>query len=156
VSNSNQEEESVMQEKKVSKTGSDVKVAKTPEVKAEVKETVKEVSKKVEAAAEKTAQVVETKAKEAAKTTAKKTETAKKAVKKATAKKKEESKTSVILQFGGQEIDLSNLEERVKAQFVAEGHRAGRINLLNIYAKPEEGKAYYVVNDGKYTGSVDL
>jgi proline dehydrogenase len=143
-----------MAEKKVSKT--DVTVAKTPEVKAEVKEAAKEVSKKVEAVAEKTAEVVETKAKEAAKTTAKKAETVKKAVKKAAPKKKEESKTSLILQFAGQEIDLSNLEEKVKAQFVAEGHRAGCIKLLNIYAKPEEGKAYYVINDNKFSGEVSL
>jgi DNA topoisomerase VI subunit B len=143
-----------MAEKKVSKT--DVTVAKTPEVKAEVKEAAKEVSKKVEAVAEKTAEVVETKAKEAAKTTAKKAETVKKAVKKAAPKKKEEAKTSVVVQVLNQEFDLSDLEEKVKAQFVADGHRAGCIKLLNIYAKPEEGKAYYVVNDGKFTGSVNL
>ena len=39
--------------------------------------------------------------------------------------------------------------------FVAEGHRAGCIKTLNIYVKPEEYKAYYVIND-KFFGSVDL
>jgi hypothetical protein len=118
-----------MQKEKVSNTGSDVKVAKAPEVKAEVKEAVE---------------------------TAKKTESAKRAGRKATAKKKEESKTNIIVQVMNQEFNLSDLEEKVKAQFVADGHRAGCIKLLEIYAKPEEGKAYYVVNDGKFTGSVDL
>ena len=42
-----------------------------------------------------------------------------------------------------------------KKQFVAEGHRAGCIKTLNIYVKPEEYKAYYVIND-KFFGSVDL
>jgi hypothetical protein len=123
-----------MQKEKVSKTGSDVKVAKAPEVKAEVIEQVE-------------AEV---------KTTAKKTESVRKAAKKATAKKKEESKTNIVVQVLNQEFNLSDLEERVKAQFVADGHRAGCIKLLEIYAKPEEGKAYYVVNDGKFTGDIDL
>jgi hypothetical protein len=143
VSNSNQEEESVME--KVSTTGSDVKVAKTPEVKAEVKEVV-ETTKKAGRAV-----------KDAAKTTAKKTEAVtKKAVKKATAKKEKESKTNIVVQVLNQEFNLSDLEEKVKAQFVADGHRAGCIKLLEIYAKPEEGKAYYVVNEGKFTGDVNL
>lgn len=142
-----------MQEKKVSKTNSEVKSTKTPEVKA----VAQEVAKKVENVAEKTAQTVETKAKEAAKTTAKKAETVKKAAAKKTAtKKKEAPKTEIELQIWDKTVSLTGLEEKVKAQFVAEGHRAGRIQNLEIYAKPEEGKAYYVINDGKFSGSVDL
>jgi hypothetical protein len=137
-----------MQEKKISKTSSDVKAAKTPEVKAEVKE----VAKKVETAAEKTAQSATAAVKEAAK----KTSAVKKTVKKAAAKKKEEAKTDVIVQLWDKEFNLSALEDKVKAQFVADGHRAGCIKNLNIYAKPEEGKAYYVINDGKFTGEVYL
>jgi len=142
-----------MQEKKMSKTNTDVKQAKAPEVKAEVKEAAKEVAKKVETAAkkaetvvEKTAQAVESNAKTAVKKT-----TTKKA-----AKKKEETKVDVELQIWDKTVSLSGLEDKVKAQFVAEGHRAGCIRTLEIYAKPEEGKAYYVINDGKFTGCVDL
>jgi phage/plasmid primase-like uncharacterized protein len=134
VSNSKQEEESVMQKEKVSNTGSEVNV--------EVKEAVGTVSKVRQAKETKTA--------------AKKTETVKKAVKKATAKKEKETTTNVVVQVLNQEFNLSDLETKVKTQFVADGHRAGCIKLLEIYAKPEEGKAYYVVNDGKFTGSVDL
>jgi hypothetical protein len=137
VSNSKQEEESVMQKEKVNN------VAKTPVVKAEVKEAVAETTKKVKTAA-----------KDAVKETAKKTESVKKSVKKAAVKK--ESQTNVIVQVLNQEFSLSDLENKVKTQFVADGHRAGCIKLLEIYAKPEEGKAYYVVNEGKFTGSVDL
>ena len=65
-------------------------------------------------------------------------------------------KTEIRLQLHGNDISLTDLEEKVKAQFVAEGHRAGCIKDLTIYAKPEENKAYYVINDSKFTGNVDL
>lgn len=71
--------------------------------------------------------------------------------------KKEPVKTEIRLQIWDKdEISLTDLEERVKAQFVAEGHRAGCIKDLTIYVKPEENKAYYVINEGKFTGGVDL
>ena len=100
-----------MQNKKVNKASTDVKLAKAPDVKAEVKEAVKETAAKAEEAAKETvekateaaAEVKETaekavekaaetveKTAEAAKTTAKKTATKAKAAttKKATAAKK--------------------------------------------------------------------
>ncbi|MGN0414659.1 MAG: DUF6465 family protein [Agathobacter sp.] len=125
-----------------------------PAVKEAVKkaeETVEAVAKTTETAAKKTAEAVETKAEEV-KTAVKK------AVKKAPAKKeKEPAKTTVTLQFGDNgEADLGSLEDKIKAQFVAEGHRAGCIRNLDIYVKPEDGKAYYVVNNGKFTGNVNL
>ena len=80
----------------------------------------------------------------------------KKSAKKTTAKKeKEAAKTDIVLQYQSVETSLVSLEDKVKAQFVAEGHRAGCIRTLNIYVKPEEYKAYYVIND-KFSGSVDL
>lgn len=153
-----------MQNKKVNKASTDVKLTKAPDVKAEVKESVKEAAKKVENATKKAEAAAETtvkKAEAAAETTAKKVEakaetaaktTAKKAVKKAV---KEPAKTELIVEFQGNAASIANLEDKVKAQFVAEGHRAGCIKTLNIYIKPEDYKAYYVIND-KFTGSVDL
>lgn len=41
------------------------------------------------------------------------------------------------------------------AAYVAEGHRASAIKKLTIYLKPEERKAYYVINE-KATGDIDL
>lgn len=118
---------------------------------AKATEVVKAVEETAEAAVETAAEAVETKAEKAA-TAVKKT------AKKAPAKKeKEPAKTTMILQFGSNaEANLSSLEEKIKAQFVEEGHRAGCIRNLDIYVKPEEGKAYYVINDGKFTGSVYL
>ena len=163
-----------MQNKKVNKASTDVKLTKAPDVKAEVKESVKDAAKKVEtvaettvkkaeAAAETTAKKVEEKAETVAKKAEAKAETATKKVEKAkttdkkAAKKtvKEPAKTEFIVEFQGNAASVANLEDKVKAQFVAEGHRAGCIKTLNIYIKPEDYKAYYVIND-KFTGSVDL
>ena len=163
-----------MQNKKVNKASTDVKLTKAPDVKAEVKESVKDAAKKVETvaettvkkaevAAETTAKKVEEKAETVAKkaeakaeTATKKVEKAKTTVKKAAKKTvKEPAKTELIVEFQGNAASVANLEDKVKAQFVAEGHRAGCIKTLNIYIKPEDYKAYYVIND-KFTGSVDL
>lgn len=158
-----------MQEKKLNKAVSDVKLMKTPEGKTEVKNAVKDAVKKAESkvgdvaeTAAKKAEAVEEKAKEASKATTKavveKAEpVVKKAAKAATKAKKEKqpAKTEIIVQYQQSAANLGELEDKVKKQFVAEGHRAGCIKTLNIYVKPEEDKAYYVIND-KFFGSVDL
>ena len=61
----------------------------------------------------------------------------------------------VFIQFGGSEWNSAELVEKAKAAFVAQGHRASTIKHLALYVKPEEQKAYYVIN-GKESGSVDL
>ena len=148
-----------MQEKKLNKAVSDVKLMKTPEGKTEVKNAVKDATKKVESkvgdvaeAAAKKAEVVEEKAEEVAKATTK--AVVDKAATKAK-KEKQPAKTEIIVQYQQNAANLGELEDKVKKQFVAEGHRAGCIKTLNIYVKPEEYKAYYVIND-KFFGSVDL
>ena len=45
--------------------------------------------------------------------------------------------------------------EQVKAQWTAEGHRVSSIKSLEVYVKPEDNAAYYVIN-GKENGKVDL
>ena len=117
----------------------------------EVKEAAKTAAKTVEtkAAPKKAAATKKAvEAKTAVKTTAKKT------VAKAAAKK-EEAKTEIIVQYQNNEVSLKDLEEKVKAQFVSEGHKAGSIKKLNIYVKPEEYAAYYVINE-KFSGRVWL
>ena len=139
-----------MQNKKLNKTSSNAKLVKTPEVKAEVKETVQDIAKK--------AKDVVTKTADAAEKTVKKAETkVKAAAKKPAAKKaaKEVLKPEITVQYQNLEVTTEVVEERVKAQFAAEGHRVGTIKKLNIYVKPEEYAAYYVIND-KFTGRVDL
>lgn len=73
------------------------------------------------------------------------------AAKKAAVQKVEE----VYLQAGGCEWNVSDCKERAVAAFVADGHKASSVKKLVIYLKPEEGKAYYVINDSE-NGSIDL
>ena len=114
-------------------------VAKEVEKKvAETKETVKDTAKK---ATEKVEAATKTVVKKAA---------AKKA-----APKKEELKPEVFIQFQGQEAVVAEVIEKAMKQFEAEGHRASSIKSIQVYLKPEEYAAYYVINQ-KHAGRVDL
>lgn len=86
-----------------------------------------------------------------------KAEAKKAPAKKAPAKKAAVAKaeTVITLEFGDYTAVMSTIEEKVKAQIVAEGVKASSIKSLSIYLKPFENKAYYVVN-GDVTGSVDM
>lgn len=128
------------------------------DVKAEVEKAVEKTAEKVEKAVEKTTEkVAEVKAdvKDTVKKTTAKAAKAAKTAKEAKTAKKEPVKPEIIVQYQDREVDTAAVEERVKAQFVAEGHKAGFIRKLNIYIKPEEYSAYYVIND-KFSGRVDL
>ena len=61
----------------------------------------------------------------------------------------------VILQYRGYEVDMEAVTERVKAHYYSKGYKKGSINNLQIYMKPEEFTAYYVINDG-VVGKVNL
>ncbi|MGI6106439.1 MAG: DUF6465 family protein [Lachnospiraceae bacterium] len=75
---------------------------------------------------------------------------------KAPARKPAVKKTeSVILQFAGKEAVLNNLTAQAKDAFVAAGHKAAEAKDIKVYVKPEEGKAYYVVN-GDFGGELNL
>lgn len=89
--------------------------------------------------------------KKAAKKTAEKTE---KVAKKAE-KKTEEKAETVFVQYAGKEITVDEIKDRAKAAYEAEGHRASSIKSLRLYVKPEENKAYYVINE-KAAGSIEL
>ena len=123
------------------------------DVKNEVEKAVEKTTEKVEKAVEKTTEKV---AEKAAEVKADIKETVNKTTEKATkAAKKEPVKPEIIVQYQNSEVDTAAIEERVKDQFVAEGHKAGFIRKLSIYIKPEEYSAYYVIND-KFSGRVDL
>ena len=75
--------------------------------------------------------------------------------KKAAAKPAAEKITEVFVQYGDGEWKTDDLVQQVKDAFAAEGHRVANIRKLSLYVKPEEKKAYYVINE-KISGSVDL
>lgn len=103
------------------------------------------------AAVEAAAPVVETAAPAVETAAPKKTAAKKTAAKKPAVEKVEE----IYLQAGGCEWNVSDCKERAVAAFAAEGHRASSVKKLVMYLKPEEGKAYYVINDSE-NGSIDL
>ena len=85
---------------------------------------------------------------EAPKAEAKKAEEPKKETKKAPAKRAaaKDIKTSVVVQFAGKEVTEKELIAAVKKAYTKKGNKVGDIKTIEIYVKPEENAAYYVVN----------
>ena len=99
------------------------------------KEAVKET-------AEKAVETVKADAKAATETVKK---TAKKAAdKKAEVKKAVAAKNVVQLQFAGKDIAVDAIVEAAKADFKA--NNKGAVKTVEVYLKPEENAAYYVIN----------
>ena len=107
----------------------------TVEVKAAEVTEIKEVKAEAKAEAPKA---------EAKKAEEPKKETAKKAPAKRTAAK--DIKTSVVVQFAGKEVTEKDLIAAVKKAYTKKGNKVGDIKTIEIYVKPEESAAYYVVN----------
>ncbi len=66
-----------------------------------------------------------------------------------------ETNTEVILQYRNYEVNMDDVTERVKAHYIAKGYQADSIENMQIYVKPEDFTAYYVINDG-VVGKVNL
>ncbi|MCC8044237.1 MAG: DUF6465 family protein [Clostridiales bacterium] len=129
------EEEKCQQEKKSSE-----------EFVGEMIESAKKATKKATAKAE-------VAAKEAAKKADTMTTEAKKAVAKAT---KKPLKEEIYLQYAGKEISKDELIKRIKDIWTKElNKKIGDIVTITVYLKPEDNKAYYVIN-GEYSDSIDL
>lgn len=139
--------------------------------KTEIKETVKNVTKAPAKTEVKAPVKAEVKTEIKTETTAPKAEEVKAEVKaeakkapekKAPAKKatpvkaaKTEIKTALYVQFAGNEATEADIINKVKAAYVAEGHKESAIKEINLYVKPEEYAVYYVIND-KASGKVNL
>lgn len=139
-------------------------VQTTLKVEAETKKPVVEakavapVVKKEEKPAEKKTVTNAAEKKPVAKKTTRKT-TAKKTTRKTTKKAAVEIKADVYVQFAGMEYSEESIMEKVVAAWEAEGKKASAIKRVKLYVKPEDGKAYYVVNEklkNGSTGAVDL
>ena len=128
-------------------------------------ETKKDTTKKLETKAAVLVDTPAEKAEEKKTTTAKKTAAKKETAKKETAKKTTAKKTvkaekpavtqNVYVQFAGLEISTADLTAKVTEEWVALGHRASSIKSLDLYVKPEDMAAYYVIN-GKESGKIAL
>ncbi len=124
------------------------KKAETEAVKAAAKEAPKKAA--AEAAPKKTAKKAAAEAapkKTAAtkKTAAAKTEKAPTTRKTAAKKAVPAHQATVYIQFGGNEVAAKDILEAAKKAF-AEANEGVEIETIELYVKPEEGAAYYVVN----------
>ena len=113
---------------------------------AEVKKTATKTTP-VKTESKPATKAVETKTKAAKKTTVAKT------TRKPAAKKGTEVKADVFVQFGGKEFSEEAIMSKVVAAWEAEGKKASAIKKAKLYIKPEDGKAYYVINEGLKNGS---
>lgn len=68
---------------------------------------------------------------------------------------KQEPAPEIIFQYREYEASMDAVTDRVKAHYYAKGHAQGSIESLQIYVKPEDFTAYYVINDG-IVGKVNL
>lgn len=149
-----------MTNKETSKPATAVKaetvVKPAANVTAAPKETVKPAAKPAEEPKKEAVKAVETPAKE----TPNKAAAPKKSAKKAPAKKKAAEKAAekveeVCVQFEGREVSVKDVVEKAKQDYIADGHRESSIKSVRVYIKPEDCKAYYVVND-KFAGEMPL
>ena len=78
---------------------------------------------------------------------------AKPAPKKTAPRKPAAPKECVHVQFSGSDWMVADLIEQAKAAYAAENTEA--VKEIELYVKPEENKAYYVINGG-VSGSIEL
>lgn len=69
--------------------------------------------------------------------------------------KKEELKPEVVIQYAGSAAQVEEIVEKVKKLYVEDGHYLASLKSLQIYVKPEENAAYYVINK-KQNGKIEL
>lgn len=129
--------------------------AKKEEVKTEEKTVEAKKTETTAKAAEDTAKAEKVAKKAAAtKKAATKTTTAKKTATKKKAEEKETMTNHVFIQTNYSEIVADDVIKKALEAYKAEGNKA-KVNNINVYIKPEENAAYYVVND-TVAGRVDI
>ena len=135
----------------------EVKAEVKPEVKAaEIKTEVKPEVKAAEVKAEPAKKVGRPrKSQDAAAKTEKKpaAKSNKAAAKTAKADKEEMSGVNVVVEFNGTQRKVDDIVAKIKDEWVAAGHRLSTIKTLDVYVKPQDYTAYYVIN-GKIEGKV--
>ena len=66
---------------------------------------------------------------------------------------KNEPVVNVVLQYDGKSVDVEDVLKAAKNNWKKD-HK-GDVKELQLYLKPEESKAYYVIN-GQEAGAVDM
>lgn len=65
-------------------------------------------------------------------------------------------KTSFYVEYAGKQVEEKDIIARVKELWVADGNKVKDLKTLNLYVKPEENAAYYVINDDTVSGKIEL
>lgn len=68
---------------------------------------------------------------------------------------KREVKPEITIQYRHYEADMDAVIRKVKEDLEVRGHRGVEIEKMQVYVKPEDFAAYYVINDG-IVGKVSL
>ena len=124
---------------------------RTTTKKAELKTSTAKPATEKEAPAKKTTTV-----KAAVKGTVKKATTRKTTVRKTASKKAVSLNTEVYVQWLGKEVSEKDIVDSIKKIWTEEmGKKEKDLKDVKIYIKPEEYKAYYVIN-GDITGAIGL
>lgn len=145
----------------VAKTNASKKTETAGAVKETVAATETKTTKAAVAPEKKTEEKkpAEVKAEPEKKAAAKKTTTRKKTTAKKGAKRGPKPATErtieLQVQYGGREISYTDLVNRIKDMWKEQGKRETSLKSLNIYVKPDEFKAYYVIND-EITGEIEF
>lgn len=61
----------------------------------------------------------------------------------------------VLVQYRGYEANMDEIVKRVKEQYLHKGNEEASIESVQVYIKPEDFAAYYVINDG-FVGKIGL
>lgn len=64
-------------------------------------------------------------------------------------------KTAFYVEYQGKQVEEKELVAKVKELWVADGNKVKDMKSLNLYVKPEEAAAYYVINED-ISGKIDL
>lgn len=68
---------------------------------------------------------------------------------------KRNEKDEVYIQYKNTEVRTTDLLEKARENYIASGHKLTDIQEVQVYVKPEDNKAYYVVNH-KDTGKFEI
>ena len=55
-------------------------------------------------------------------------------------------KMKTFVEYSGKQVEEKEVIANIKKVWVEAGNKVGDIKTLELYIKPEEGKAYFVVN----------
>ena len=126
-------------------------VTKAAEVKAEAVETAEAPATEAQAEVKAEAKPAEKAVKKTAPKAAKAPKAEKKEVKEVKEVKEEKSEVNVVVEFNGTQRKVDEIVDKIKAEWVEAGHRVSTIKSLDVYIKPQDYTAYYVIN-GKVQG----